>query len=175
MTSSFDLEAPDHFVPGAVGKPGSRLFCLQAREHAEVVTLKVEKQQVAALCDYLAGILEDLPVSEEPVPTDLDLIEPIDVQWAVGTLAVAYDDTADRIHVVAEQLMARSDDDPPIVTPATARFRLTRTQVKAFVERGRLLVRSGRPPCPLCGEPVDPTGHVCPRSNGHGRAHGTDG
>jgi Protein of unknown function (DUF3090) len=37
----------------------------------------------------------------------------------------------------------------------------------AFVERARALQRAGRPTCPMCGEPKDPGGHVCPRSNGH--------
>jgi uncharacterized repeat protein (TIGR03847 family) len=29
------------------------------------------------------------------------------------------------------------------------------------------LVEAGRPLCPLCGGPLDPQGHDCPRTNGH--------
>ena len=48
---------------------------------------------------------------------------------------------------------------------ADARFALTRPQVEAFVETAREAVSAGRRPCPLCGRPLDPEGHACPRLN----------
>ena len=36
-----------------------------------------------------------------------------------------------------------------------------------FVRRAAELVSSGRPPCTLCGRPLDPEGHVCIKTNGH--------
>jgi len=170
MSSSFDFTRPDSFVPGTVGPPGQRVFYLQAREADAVVTLRLEKQQVAALCDYLAGILADLPAITDPLPSDLDLIEPVLDEWVVGALAVAYEEADDRLLIVAEELVPDDGSDPDAAPPdtATARFRVTRAQVAAFIRRGAELVVSGRPPCPLCGRPLDPTGHVCPRSNGHG-------
>jgi uncharacterized repeat protein (TIGR03847 family) len=60
-----------------------------------------------------------------------------------------------------------AEDDGETSAGASARFRLTRAQVAAFVTRARELVAAGRPPCPLCGGPLDPDGHVCPRTNGH--------
>jgi uncharacterized repeat protein (TIGR03847 family) len=183
MSSSFDLDAPDHFTAGTIGEPGHRVFYLQARGSGVVVSLRLEKQHVSALADYLAGILEDLPtVDPEDVPTDLDLIEPVVAEWVVGSLGVAWDEAADRVVLVAEEAVAVEeeededddemdvDDDVERAAPAgaTARFLLTRPQVTAFVMRARELVASGRPPCPFCGRPMDPAGHVCPRSNGHG-------
>jgi uncharacterized repeat protein (TIGR03847 family) len=170
VNSSFDFTEPDHFVPGTVGPPGQRVFYVQARQGAEVVTLRLEKQQVAALCDYLAGILADLPVVTEPLPDTVDLLEPVVAEWVVGALAVAFEEADDRLLIVAEELVVDDEDDPDAVSPemATARFRLTRAQVAAFIRRGTDLVVAGRPPCPICGRPMDPTGHVCPRSNGHG-------
>jgi uncharacterized repeat protein (TIGR03847 family) len=176
--NSFDLEALDHFTAGTVGDPGQRVFYLQARGEGVVVSLRCEKQQVAALADYLAGILDDLPTVEpHDVPTDLDLIEPVVAEWIVGSLGVAWDETADRVVLVAEEVVVSEsgddeddddvdDEEPP--SGATARFRLTRQQVAGFVGRARELVASGRPMCPFCGRPMDPDGHVCPRSNGHG-------
>jgi len=38
---------------------------------------------------------------------------------------------------------------------------------RAFVARASRVVAAGRPPCPLCGAPLDPQGHICPRRNGH--------
>ena len=84
-------------------------------------------------------------------------------EWVVGTLSVAYDDTEDRIVLQAEELV----DEEEAEDPGHARFHLTRAQVVAYCERAAELVASGRPPCPICGQPMDPDGHVCPRSNGH--------
>jgi uncharacterized repeat protein (TIGR03847 family) len=83
-------------------------------------------------------------------------------------LAVAYEESDDRVLIVAEELIPddeseeRAGDDP-----ATAKFHLTRPQVAHFVRHAIEVVVSGRPPCPLCGHPMDPDGHVCPKSNGH--------
>ena len=153
------------FTAGTVGPPGQRVFYLQAQGDGVVVTLKCEKQQVGALADYLAGLLADLPTVElEAVPTLLDLVEPIVPEWSVGTLAVAWDDTNDRMVLVAEELLSEEEQETATEV-ARARFLLTRAQVAAFVDRARELVAGGRPPCPLCGGPLDPEGHACPRLN----------
>lgn len=163
--ASFDLDAPAVFTTGTVGEPGHRVFYLQAQGDGVVVTLKVEKQQVGALAEYLSGLLADLPtVDDASVPTLLDLISPVIPEWTVGVLKVAWDELNDRMVLVAEELIAEEDADESVV-PATARFKLTRAQVAGFVERARELVAGGRPPCPLCGGPLDPEGHACPRLN----------
>jgi uncharacterized repeat protein (TIGR03847 family) len=169
MTNSFDLH-PDRFVAGTVGPPGARVFYLQATEGSEVVSLRLEKQQVAALAEYLAGILADLPAPDEIVVTDAEIVEPVIAEWVIGSLAVAYEESEDRVLIVAEELLADEDEDDPAsldVAPATARLHLTRAQVALFVRHAIEVVMAGRPTCPLCGRPMDPDGHVCPKSNGH--------
>jgi uncharacterized repeat protein (TIGR03847 family) len=138
---------------------------LQAQGDGIVVTLKLEKQQVGALAEYLSGLLADLPTVEEThIPTLLELVGPIIPEWTVGTLAVAWDDLNDRMVLVAEELLTEEQVEAG-TDPATARFRLKREQVAGFVSRARDLVAGGRPPCPLCGGPLDPEGHACPRLN----------
>src|SRR3954451_4447594 len=106
MGASFDLSDPIVFTAGTVGDPGQRMFFLQARQDATVVTLKCEKQQVGALAEYLAGLLDDLPtVDPAAVPTLLQVVEPIIAEWPIGTLAVAWDENADRMVLVAEELV----------------------------------------------------------------------
>jgi hypothetical protein len=183
--------------------PGRRTFYLQARESSVVVTLKLEKEQIRALAEYLAKLLNDLP-KPEALPRDMALLEPVSEAWVVGSLGVAYDESADRILIVAEELSEEADEDDeddeddddepteqsvaeegprgaraPAAEPpdpseptdgpdiAKARFRLTRPQAAAFVERARALVQAGRPSCRLCGLPMDPDGHTCPGTNGH--------
>jgi uncharacterized repeat protein (TIGR03847 family) len=191
MSESFDLEAPDHFTAGTVGPPGQRVFYMQGRESGVLVTLKVEKEQVRALADYLAGLLARLPTGGQAAAADVELIEPVEPAWVVASLGVGYDEDSDRVVIVANELSEPEDDesegedddtetespDPPeleaSVDPAdnpdtaVARFRVTRGQAAAFVERTRSLVKAGRPLCPICNRPIDPDGHVCVRSNGH--------
>ena len=57
------------------------------------------------------------------------------------------------------------DSDPD--GPDLVRVRLTPLAARAFVERSLRTVAAGRPPCPFCGQPLDPTGHICPRKNGY--------
>jgi uncharacterized repeat protein (TIGR03847 family) len=158
--TSYDLPAPEVFTAGTVGTPGQRVFYFQARDGDTVVTLRCEKQQVAALAEYFAGLLDDL----EPTPYgiaagDLQLAEPFEEGWTVGPIGVAYDEPDDRIVVVLEELVEEEDEG------ASVKVRLTRAQVSAFVSRARTVVAAGRPPCRFCGLPVDPDGHMCPRMN----------
>jgi len=163
MSPSFSLEAPDHFSVGAVGPPGERIFYLQGREARTLVTLKCEKEQVRALAEYLAGLLTKLPGGGEGGASDLRLLEPIEAAWAVGAIGVGYDQEGDRILVEASELLEEGSE----AEPAAARFRITRGQAAAFVAQAEELMKAGRPVCPVCNAPKDPSGHVCPRSNGH--------
>jgi len=176
VTSSFDFDAPDHVTAGAIGEPGQRVFYLQARQAGSVVSLRLEKQQVAALCEYLAGILNDLATVTDPVPPDLELIEPVVAEWVTGALAVAYEEHDDRILLVAEEFRPEPEDDEDDdedagliddtqEPAATARFRLTRAQVLGLVRHASSIVAAGRPYCRVCGRPMDPGGHFCPRNN----------
>jgi uncharacterized repeat protein (TIGR03847 family) len=174
---SFDFDDPDHVTAGALGEPGQRVFYLQARQDGIMVSLRLEKQQVAALCEYLAGILADLAVVTEPLPGDVTLLEPAAEAWIVGALAVAYEEADDRILLVAEELVPADEDDEDASDElslediafergaATARFRITRAQVEAMVRHATRVVAAGRALCPVCGRPMDPAGHFCPRNN----------
>lgn len=160
MTEAYDLAAPDRFTVGTVGPVGQRLFLLQCREGRQLLTLKVEKRQVAVLAATLATIVRD---HERPghLPDDLTLEEPAGPDWTAGTIGVSYDEDDGRIVLVVEELVAEGE------AGAVARVSISREQAAAFAIRATALVEAGRPPCPLCGSPLDPSGHECPRTNGH--------
>ena len=198
MSESFDFASPDLFTAGTIGPPGQRVFYLQARQDDTLVTLKCEKEQVRALGEYLAHLLERL----SPASTaggDLALVEPITPAWVVGSIGVGYDEAAERVVLVIEEAREQSEeeaddageDEPDAgaaeeAAPApeqeaeseeteeeasdraSGRVRLTRAQVAAFVERARSLVEAGRATCRFCGRPMNPRGHRCARTNGHG-------
>jgi uncharacterized repeat protein (TIGR03847 family) len=169
MGSSFDLPEPERFTAGTEGPPGQRVFFLQASEGDQVVTLRLEKAQVAALAEYLASVLSDLPTpAPEELPDDLDLVEPVVPEWVVGQIGVVFDEERDRMVVQAEELAdPGTGEDVEDPDQGVARFGLTRAQVAAFVVRAAGLVAAGRPPCPLCGRPLDPSGHLCIKTNGY--------
>ena len=169
MSASFDLSPVDRITVGTVGPTGKRAFFLQARQSGQLVTLKIEKQQVAALASHLADLLADLPsVGTLPDDDELDLEEPAIAEWAVGSLRVEYDSTLDQIVIVAEEIEIVDEEGEPVDEGGgVARLAATREQIAALAIRGTTLVEAGRPPCPLCGYPLDPSGHSCPRTNGH--------
>ncbi|CAN5138871.1 DUF3090 domain-containing protein [soil metagenome] len=172
MTSWFDLPDVDRFTAGTVGPPGERVFFLQAAAGGQVVTLRLEKAQVAALAGYLAELLADLPTpAPDEIPDAVELVEPAVAEWIVGQLGVAFDESRDRLVIRADELVDDTDESEELESASpeggSARFSLTRPQVAAFVVHAAALVVAGRPPCPLCRRPLDPEGHVCVKTNGH--------
>lgn len=161
MSAPWDLDC-DHFATGAVGEPGQRVFFLQGAEGSRVVTLKCEKQQVAALSEYLTRILADLSVTTPPAAEVANLKVPLEPAFAVGTLALGYDEGEDRLVLQMQELVA-DEDDPQ----AEARWTISRPQAAAFAMRAEELMQGGRPTCQLCGRPIDPDGHTCVKTNGH--------
>jgi uncharacterized repeat protein (TIGR03847 family) len=158
--SEHDLDAPDDFTVGTVGPVGERVFMLQCRQGGDELTLKVEKQQVAVLASYLSRIVREVG-RPGTLPQDVVFHEDEEPAWVVGTIGVSFDEAAGRIVVVAEELVPEDEES------SVARFSLTLEQAAAFAIMATGLVEAGRPPCPLCGLPLDPAGHDCPRTNGH--------
>jgi uncharacterized repeat protein (TIGR03847 family) len=159
VSNGYDLTA-ERLMVGAVGPVGDRLFLVQCREGPTLLTLKMEKQQVAVMADYLARIVKDQSRPDQ-LPAALPLEEPAEPDWVVGTIGVSYDEAEDRIVLVVEERVDEGE------TGAIARLSVTREQAAVFAIEATRLVESGRPPCPLCGSPLDPSGHECPRTNGH--------
>lgn len=167
------------FVVGTVGMPGERTFFLQARSGNRVNSVTLEKAQVASLADRLEELIGDVSqrlqiAVPEPGPPDLDPLDvPLVEEFRVGAIAFGWDPAHDQMMF---ELHAQTDDDvdPTEIDdeddgPPLLRVRTTVEQAVDFVARARLVVAAGRPPCPLCQQPLDPEGHICPRANGYRR------
>ena len=183
----FVFDLPDRFATGTVGEPGNRAFFLQAREGRRVVSVALEKAQVAVLAERLGLLLTELdkrgvvggggPAAEAIEPDERPLDEPLNEAFRATTLTLGWDVDAERILIEARSQSDADDaaeadeiadiDDEDEDGPDLLRVRLSAGAARTFVERAFRVIRAGRPPCPICGNPLDATGHICPRKNGH--------
>ena len=150
--ASLDLGSVESFTTGTIGPKGQRVFFLQAKANGTTFSLRLEKQQVLALAEHLASVLEDLPeINANEWTSAPHLIEPVDAIWTVGAMGAMYDSIEDNIVIMAEEMT----EDPDVQEAATATLRLGRGQTAAFIERAEEVVNAGRPPCPLCARPLN--------------------
>ena len=191
-------DAPDRFVAGTVGQPGERAFFLQAREGNRITSVACEKQQVSVLAEHLDRVLDEVlrrsagdievpPASVKAHDTD-PLDAPINEEFRVGTMTIAWDPSIHRIIIelfsnvdVEEEEEEEEEESTPETPAATAEesdeieadevivVKLTPSYARDFVARAQALVAAGRPSCPFCLQPMDPHGHICPRANGYRR------
>ena len=173
------FDAPDRFIAGAIGEPGKRVFHLQATEGGRLSAVIVEKSQVAILARRIAEMLKDLgeggeiglPTAGSPLPpTAPTLTEPLNAEFRVGTIALAWDPAVNRLILEFRDDMNEEDasDAPPPMNdapdgPDVLRVSLSPAAALTFAERALQLAAAGRPPCPNCGAPLEVTGHRCAR------------
>jgi uncharacterized repeat protein (TIGR03847 family) len=176
-------DPPQRFVAGAVGQPGERTFYLQATDGSRVTSVSLEKFQVTQLAERLDELLDEIlrrtggpapggaAAPADDGPLDLPLME----EFRVGAIALAWDGESDRVVIEAqeesESPMEPLAEEIPADGPAVLRVRLSPEAARAFAQRALRIVAQGRPPCPLCGLPLDASGHVCPRQNGYRAGH----
>jgi uncharacterized repeat protein (TIGR03847 family) len=157
--------AADRVAVGAFGEPGQRLFVLQVQQGDQVLTVKVEKGQVAEMATHITRAMADRPPVELGPTTSLArLDEPAEPAWSVGAIRLGYDTAAEEVALVLEELVLEEGDADDA---SSAHVTMSVNQALALAIEIADLVASGRPPCPHCGYPLDPSGHVCPKSNGH--------
>jgi uncharacterized repeat protein (TIGR03847 family) len=174
-------DPPERFVAGSVGQPGDRTFYLQASSTGRVTSVVLEKFQVSLLAERIDELLDEVlrRTSDPGIPAaapaalrdDGPLDLPLTEEFRVGAIALAWDGDGDRVVIEAQEESDKpveplSDDIPPD-GPGVLRVRISPAAARAFAPRAQELVAAGRPPCPLCGLPLDADGHVCPRQNGH--------
>jgi len=179
-------DPPERFVAGVVGQPGERTFYLQASSSGRVTSVALEKFQVSLLAERLDELLDEVlrqasgspqvpaaaPAAlKDEGPLDLPLME----EFRVGAIALAWDSDGGRVVIEAqeesEEPVEPLAEDVPVDGPGVLRVRITPGAARAFAQRALQLVAAGRPPCPLCGLPLNADGHICPRQNGHRSSH----
>ena len=183
-----EFDPPERFVVGTVGEPGARTFFIQARAGARMVSVALEKQQVAALAERVDELLDQVlddgssgTIVPALAPHDLDdhapLEQPIEEEFRAGTMTLSWDPGISRVvievfPVTDEVVEGPEAGDEPFEEPEPDEVllvRITPGTARAFALRAGRVVEAGRPSCPFCGGPMAPAGHLCVRANGHRR------
>jgi uncharacterized repeat protein (TIGR03847 family) len=173
----YDFEDADAFATGAIGHPGDRTFYLQIRGEGRTISVKCEKQQVAALAEYLRNMLADMPeVAGSADIATAALQSPVEQDFVLGSVGLGVDRPNMRMVVQLEEMVLVEEDDDDIFDlisdddededPSTVvRVLLTPAQARAFCDTADLFITAGREECKWCGTPINPSGHACPRFN----------
>jgi len=166
---TFDLDAVQRITAGAVGPKGQRIFYVQARRGNRLISLIAEKEQVRALADAIARLLDGLAeknprltTSDDLLITDMSLEEPLEPEFRVGQMGLGYDAERDLVILLIQSVAEEEGES------VTARISVNRALMRALSSHAAQVVAAGRPICGNCGRPIDPVGHFCPQRNGHG-------
>src|SRR3954467_2496525 len=119
----YTFDPPDRFVAGAVGQPGQRTFFLQATRGGQIVSVALEKAQVAVLAERVATLLlalrqRGVDIGDEPLTPAPELAEPVVEEFQVGTLTLGWDPERERIVIEAHEIgddeeIEEEDDEEP--------------------------------------------------------------
>ena len=167
----YEFTTPERFVAGTVGEPGERAFYLQIRSNARLFSVAVEKAQVQAISARLEVMIAEirksnpLMIIEKSPIDDAPLESPIDAEFQIGAMSLAWDEESTLICVELFEL----EDDEEDSEGEVVEINVTVAMAAAFAARSKAVVNAGRLPCPFCGIPIDPRGHLCPRANGYRR------
>ncbi|HEX2679669.1 MAG TPA: DUF3090 family protein [Candidatus Dormibacteraeota bacterium] len=165
----YELDPVDRIGVAAVGEPGHRRFFLLAAGSGRMLTLACEKSQLQALVLRLNQMLEAQQI-ERPERSEPSAMEPGEPEWQIGEMGLGYHEARQMFVLVASQAatgetLEAAEKEPETDAPSV-RFWLSHQQVAAFSRQAESVLTAGRPLCPRCGLPMDPSGHPCPVMNG---------
>ena len=166
-----EYSRPERFIAGTVGEPGERAFFLQVRSSYRLFSVAVEKAQVQAIIARLDVMVAEIRKSnpliniEKFSTDDAPLESPVEAEFQVGAMSLAWDEESTLICIELYELEEDEEDS----TGEVVEINISLGMAIAFTARSKAVVNAGRLPCPFCGIPIDPRGHLCPRANGYRR------
>jgi uncharacterized repeat protein (TIGR03847 family) len=175
MTEFIEFDPVDDIAAGAFGQPGERTFLIQARKGEAELSVLVEKEQVRLLAleaqQFLDGIARDIP--EDPPNAVEDAggaVREAVPLFRARLIGIGYDPDRELVLIELREDAPDEDDEEPPPPPDEseghiARLYATRAQVRVMLRNGVAAVEGGRPKCTLCGFPMNPDKHICPRWN----------
>ena len=163
----YSLGAVSHIVPNTFGEPGQRTFNLVLESGEARCTVWLEKEQLFQLGIYLQEAVESL--SDEDKARETQEKEPawtgegISLDFKVGQVLLNYDQDSNSFRMLAYE----REEEEATEDGASVSFWMRLQQAGSVSEEALQICAAGRPRGFLCGLPINPDGHVCPRANGH--------
>ncbi|MDP2730450.1 MAG: DUF3090 family protein [Dehalococcoidales bacterium] len=167
MEQSYQFEEPGLLSAISVGIPGKRTFFLLMGEKEKWLRLWLEKEQLEALAlaidQFLLALYQELHLSPEEteglslsddVPSGLPSAE-----LEIDQISISFDQEKTSLDFLVHILGPQKIDD------VIVNLRASLAQLKQLGEQARSVCAAGRPRCQLCGGPIDPAGHTCPKHN----------
>ncbi len=150
------------------GQPGQRTFRVDLHSGAAFCSVWLEKEQLLQLGVYLRDIVAGLSAEDKD-----RVSQPAEASWTggvatidfkAGQMALRHDAESNSFYVEA---FAQETDETPAEEGDSVGFWITVGQAQELSAESLRICAAGRPICFLCGQPINPDGHVCPRANGH--------
>ena len=176
------FENVSRFTAGTLGEPGSRSFWIQIRSGDVLVSVAAEKSQVSLLGERFQEMLKEIRLAHPDIerPGIIEDREPLETpvigEFRIGAIGIFFDEFTEKVKIDLREVNVDVDeeelfeiDSPALDQVQVVRAYLTLAQVRSFALRADALVKAGRPPCPFCALPIDPSGHICARANGYRR------
>ena len=173
MTDAIEFDPVDAIGAGAFGRPGARTFVIQARKGEAMLSVLVEKEQVALLAAEAEQFLDRIAEEHPEEPAALETVTAAGVEedeplFRARLIGIGFDPERSLVLLELREQAAEDEEAPPAIEDSEghiARLYATRAQIRAMLANGIVAVSAGRPKCPLCDFPMDPDGHICPRMN----------
>ena len=150
------------------GRPGRRTFRLVAEAGRAQSYIWLEKEQLFQLGLYLQQAVRQLgeaALGKDSTPGEAPWIgDPLEQDFHARQMQLQYDQDANCFVIHAFE---GDEDDPDAGAQTSVSFWMTMTQTSNLADEALRICAAGRPPCFLCGAPIDPDGHRCARANGH--------
>lgn len=174
MREIYEFLFPERFIAGTVGMPGERTFFLQAVDGRRNVSVSLEKNQLNVLAERIVALLKEVKVGKaqdfQRKGRSLPILQtPFTEEFRVTALSLTWNPQNQQLIIEAQggeesEIVENNEEGPPIL-----RVTIGTDAALLFAIDSFALIGAGRPPCPFCGAPLDPNGHLCPRANGYRR------
>ena len=168
----FSLGRLSQIVAATFGQPGKRTFRLELHSGSAYCSLWLEKEQLFQLGVYLRDYIAEMSAEERE--KDSSPTEPswpggeTSIDFKAGQMFLSHDKETNSFFMQAhERETGEESEEPAREELESISFWMTLTQATELAEESLRICAAGRPICFLCGQPINPDGHVCPRANGH--------
>lgn len=167
MEENHELDEVTTLSAFSIGEPGKRTFFLVLGQEEEWIRAWLEKEQLQvlglAIDQFFFSIVKEKPRfsrEDEDKPTHDDAPSGLpSAEYEIDQIALGYDEGKAILDLLVHK--PSNPDEEQIELNCG----VTLTQLKELGNQAREICAAGRPRCTLCGGPIDPDGHICPRLN----------